>query len=479
METELEVTEVSYKKIVPVRFRPGEKTYSFGTDDLELHKDDEVVVETVRGLEIGTVMAEPAEGKPELDSVIKPVIRKATSYDLSQQARNKADEPEAMERCRAAIDQCGLPMVLTSAEYTLDRSKIIFTYVAEERVDFRELLKVLASMFRTRIELRQIGPRDKAKIVGGIGICGMTLCCNRFQKDFGTISINMAKNQLLALNPQKLSGQCGKLMCCLAYENEDYKILRQGLPKMNASVIYNGNRYRITSMNVLDNSARLSNAMEVVDMSLDDLKALIKFNEEHDINIQNFMKAQRERELEMRSRGETETETDKRKPAQRQRVDLREKKDAGEKNVPEEPVIPAEIPSETEKKPSGETGTEKPERRERPQRDRDRNRENRRENRGERRNFKERGENRKEERGERPERSERPRRDTRIPGRRRDENERNANANPEKAPAEKSENTSGEKPDRDNRRNNRINRGRQRRPDRRNRKENPPKTEGE
>ena len=119
METELEVTEVSYKKIVPVRFRPGEKTYSFGTDDLELHKDDEVVVETVRGLEIGTVMAEPADGKPELDSVIKPVIRKATSYDLSQQARNKADEPEAMERCRAAIDQCGLPMVLTSAEYTL------------------------------------------------------------------------------------------------------------------------------------------------------------------------------------------------------------------------------------------------------------------------------------------------------------------------------------------------------------------------
>ena len=165
METELEVTEVSYKKIVPVRFRPGEKTYSFGTDDLELHKDDEVVVETVRGLEIGTVMAEPADGKPELDSVIKPVIRKATSYDLSQQARNKADEPEAMERCRAAIDQCGLPMVLTSAEYTLDRSKIIFTYVAEERVDFRELLKVLASMFRTRIELRQIGPRDTCLLI--------------------------------------------------------------------------------------------------------------------------------------------------------------------------------------------------------------------------------------------------------------------------------------------------------------------------
>lgn len=155
-------------------------------------------------------------------------------------AENKDLAKEALARCQEAVARLKLDMNLISCEYTLDRSKIIFVYVADERVDFRELLKELAGIFKCRIELRQIGPRDKAKIIGGLGTCGMETCCSRFMDDFDVVSINMAKNQLLALNIQKLSGQCGKLMCCLKFEDENYKQLRAGLPKMNAQVEYEG-----------------------------------------------------------------------------------------------------------------------------------------------------------------------------------------------------------------------------------------------
>ena len=164
-------------------------------------------------------------------------------------------------------------MYLISTEYTLDRSKIIFSYVADDRVDFRELLKKLAAIFKCRIELRQIGARDKAKIIGGLGTCGMETCCSRFLDDFDIVSINMAKNQLLALNTQKLSGQCGKLMCCLKYEDENYKCMRKGLPKLNASVEYQGQRYRITSMNLLNQTVHIANRENAVDMTLAELKS--------------------------------------------------------------------------------------------------------------------------------------------------------------------------------------------------------------
>jgi cell fate regulator YaaT (PSP1 superfamily) len=166
-------------------------------------------------------------------------------------------------------------MKLISAEYTLDRSKVIFSYVSDDRVDFRELLKELASIFRCRIELRQIGPRDKAKIVGGLGSCGMETCCSRYMEEFDVISINMAKNQLLALNIQKLSGQCGKLMCCLSFEDEMYKEQRKGLPKMNAQVVYNGERFRIQGMNLLNQTAKLGNKENMVIIPLDELKELM------------------------------------------------------------------------------------------------------------------------------------------------------------------------------------------------------------
>ena len=165
------------------------------------------------------------------------------------------------------------------AEYTLDCSKVIFIYVADERVDFRELLKELASRFRCRIELRQVGPRNKSKIIGGLGMCGMETCCSRFLNDFDVVSINMAKNQLLALNIQKLSGQCGKLMCCLKYEDAQYKKMRQGLPKLNAQIEYKGKKYRVTSMNVLLQQAKIENREDVQFLDFKELWPDIDFSD--------------------------------------------------------------------------------------------------------------------------------------------------------------------------------------------------------
>ncbi|MBQ6529138.1 MAG: stage 0 sporulation protein, partial [Clostridia bacterium] len=209
---------VTYKYVVSVKFANTKKSYNFGTDSDEFHYGDKVVVETVRGVELGELISDLRDvSTHELNIALKPLLRKATEKDLQNDVRNKADSKEAMEKCQKCIENLDLEMYLISAEYTLDRAKIIFSYVADDRVDFRELLKQLASIFKCRIELRQIGPRDKAKIVGGLGTCGMETCCSRFLDDFDIVSINMAKNQLLALNTAKLSGQCGKLMCCLKY----------------------------------------------------------------------------------------------------------------------------------------------------------------------------------------------------------------------------------------------------------------------
>ena len=186
---------------------------------------------------------------------------------------------KAMEICAECIRKLGLDMNLIEAEYTLDCSKIIFVYVADERVDFRELLKELASIFKCRIELRQIGPRNKSKIIGGLGTCGMETCCSRFMNDFDVVSINMAKNQLLALNIQKLSGQCGKLMCCLKFEDSQYKRLREGLPKMNSQIEYKGSRYRITSMNVLLQQVKIENKEDVQFLSFKELWPDIDFSD--------------------------------------------------------------------------------------------------------------------------------------------------------------------------------------------------------
>ncbi len=252
-----------YKTAFSIRFKGNKKAYTFGTHSDGYVYGDYVVVETIRGIELGEIISEPRDAAV-IDHALelKPILRKATREDLANFERNKDLAKEAIVKCNEAIKKCKLDMNLISAEYTLDRSKIIFVYVADERVDFRDLLKELAMVFKCRIELRQIGPRDKAKIIGGIGPCGQETCCSRFLSDFDVVSINMAKNQLLALNIQKLSGQCGKLMCCLKYEDSNYKQMRKGTPKLNEQIDYNNKRYRVTSMNLLTRQAKLESREE-------------------------------------------------------------------------------------------------------------------------------------------------------------------------------------------------------------------------
>ncbi len=209
-------------KIVGVRFKKNSKIYYFHPRDLELQVHDFVIVETARGLEFGEVVLGPKEvADSELNNPLKDVLRKATEADLKKHEDNVAAEKEAFKICQKKIAQHKLPINLIEVSYTFDVNKIIFYFIAEGRVDFRELVKDLASVFRTRIELRQIGVRDEAKVIGGIGTCGRVLCCHSVLGEFQPVSIKMAKRQNLSLNPAKISGVCGRLMCCLKYENYD------------------------------------------------------------------------------------------------------------------------------------------------------------------------------------------------------------------------------------------------------------------
>ena len=257
-------------KYLSVRFQATNKTYTFSTTDNSIVNGDGVIVETQRGVEYARVIADPFD-KPNVSMEIKPILRKASREDEIQYEKNIVDCKEAKQRCQNEADKLELGMKVISAEYTLDRSKITFIYLADDRVDFRELLKILASIFRCRIDLRQVGTRDKAKIVSGIGPCGRELCCARYISKFDRISINMAKNQLLALNVAKLSGQCGNLMCCLKYEDEAYKDLKKGLPKLNSYIEYEGEKFKLTSMNVIVRNCKLENREHAIFISLDDL----------------------------------------------------------------------------------------------------------------------------------------------------------------------------------------------------------------
>ncbi|MGI6434019.1 MAG: PSP1 domain-containing protein [Syntrophomonadaceae bacterium] len=214
--------------VAGVRFKPAGKIYYFECEELQLDEYDLVIVETVRGIECGLVVMGKKE-VPEKDLVLplKKVMRKASEQDKASYEKNKQKEKEALEICRQKIYQHKLPMRLIDAEYTFDMGKIIFYFTAEGRVDFRELVKDLAAIFKTRIELRQIGVRDEAKMIGGIGTCGRVLCCSSFLGEFEPVSIKMAKEQNLSLNPAKISGICGRLMCCLKYESELYDIKGQ------------------------------------------------------------------------------------------------------------------------------------------------------------------------------------------------------------------------------------------------------------
>lgn len=263
-------------KYISVKFETTNKTYTFSFENEDINNGDAVVVETARGVEYAKVVSDPFEN-PNVEMEIKPILRKGTKEDLEQFEKNKEDSLEAKKLAQKESDKLNLNMNILSAEYTLDRSKITFIYLADERVDFRELLKVLASLFHCRIDLRQVGTRDKAKMVSGVGTCGRELCCAKFMGEFDRISINMAKNQLLALNIQKLSGQCGNLMCCLKYEDEAYKDLRKELPKLNSYVEYENEKFKITSMNVIARTCKLDNPEHTIFIGLDELVEKGKF----------------------------------------------------------------------------------------------------------------------------------------------------------------------------------------------------------
>ena len=229
----LTVPEVTSVEVVDIQFRPGQKIYFFDPDGVRFETGDHVIIDTARGAEFG-IVAGGNHMIPTKDVVspLRKVLRKANQQDERINAENRAKEKKAYEVCLQKIEEHQLDMQLVSAECAFDGSKILFYFTADERVDFRELVKNLASVFHTRIELRQIGVRDKAKMVGGIGMCGMECCCSRFKTHMDVISINMAKNQFLALNPTKINGVCGRLLCCLDYENDVYTELKKDLPKI-------------------------------------------------------------------------------------------------------------------------------------------------------------------------------------------------------------------------------------------------------
>ena len=224
--------------VVGVRFKRAGKMYYFDPGSLPIEKGQQVVVETVRGIEIGEAVTDPHEvQESQIVKPIKQVIRIASKEDIQMANRNKSREEEAFDLCMKKIAQHNLDMKLVDVEYTFDGSKIVFYFTADGRIDFRELVKDLASAFKTRIELRQIGVRDEAKMLGGLGKCGQPICCGTFLGDFQPVSIRMAKEQNLSLNPTKISGLCGRLMCCLKYEQDFYESMQKKMPKLNREVM--------------------------------------------------------------------------------------------------------------------------------------------------------------------------------------------------------------------------------------------------
>jgi len=253
-------------EIVGVRFKRAGRVYYFAPGGIELEVNDYVVVNTARGPELGHVVIAPRQVlASELAEPLKPVVRKAEPEDVDRVQELEGKEDEALIECGKLIAKLNLPMKLLSAEYNLDGSRLTFFFSAGERIDFRELVRQLTSQFKIRVELRQIGPRDEAKLIGGFGRCGRPLCCMSFLSEFAPVSIKMAKEQDLPLNPMKISGVCGRLLCCLVYENEQYRIMKEKLPKegqrvstaMGVATVVGGNPLKETVLVELESQARV------------------------------------------------------------------------------------------------------------------------------------------------------------------------------------------------------------------------------
>ncbi len=265
-------------KIIGVRFRTAGKVYYFSPGKTEPKAGDKVIVETARGVEFGTVVLGPKEVEEDkITPPLKSVIRLATAEDIKKEEKNREKEKEAFKICLEKIRKHGLEMKLIDAEYTFDNNKVLFYFTADGRIDFRELVKDLASVFRTRIELRQIGVRDETKIRGGIGICGRPLCCHTYLTEFAPVSIKMAKEQNLSLNPTKISGQCGRLMCCLKYEQDYYEETLKKLPKVGKEVLTPDGVGNIVEINVLRERVKVKlrlsdDTFDVREYPIDDVK---------------------------------------------------------------------------------------------------------------------------------------------------------------------------------------------------------------
>ncbi len=275
-------------KIIGVRFRRAGKIYFFSPADYDIKQGQHVIVETARGVEYGSVVLGPKEIEEEkVIQPLKSVIRLATQEDDEQELRNKEKEKKASEICLEKIRKHGLDMKLIGTEYTFDNNKVLFYFTADGRIDFRELVKDLASVFKTRIELRQIGVRDETKVLGGISICGRPLCCSSYLSDFVPVSIKMAKEQNLSLNPTKISGMCGRLMCCLKNEEDAYEYLNSKLPNVGEFVTTSdGLKGEVSSVNVLKQLVKLivevNDEKEIREYKVEELKFKKKKRREND-----------------------------------------------------------------------------------------------------------------------------------------------------------------------------------------------------
>ncbi|MDQ0300936.1 cell fate regulator YaaT (PSP1 superfamily) [Salibacterium salarium] len=261
-------------EVIGVRFKKAGKIYYFSPGNLNIEKEEWVVVETSRGLEFGKVVLDKKQvGKEDVVLPLKEVVRVANENDKLTIAENKELSQKAYEVCEAKIEEHDLDMKLVDAAYTFDRNKVLFYFTAEGRIDFRNLVKDLASVFRTRIELRQIGVRDEAKLLGGIGPCGRVLCCSTFLGDFEPVSIKMAKDQNLSLNPAKISGLCGRLMCCLKYENDHYETAKKELPDIGEHITTPQGEGKVTGINILERlvQVELREVSDMLEYSLDEL----------------------------------------------------------------------------------------------------------------------------------------------------------------------------------------------------------------
>ena len=276
-------------KAIRVKFKPVGKRYFFGTAGYDLKDQDLVIVNTIRGLELGYCSGEVFElQEKDLTSELKDIVRVANKQDIEAHEKNRLEEPKIIKKTKEISKELDLPIKVLEAEYTLDKSKLIIYFESENRIDFRELVKRLAEVYHTRIELRQVGSRDGAKVFGGIGPCGLIVCCRTFITEFDNVSVKMAKNQNLSLNPVKISGNCGKLLCCINYENELYKELRKLAPDIGDIVKTPDGPAKLLSCDFLNRSCKVRYIEEENKfgyLKLDDIefiRAMDKRKEEED-----------------------------------------------------------------------------------------------------------------------------------------------------------------------------------------------------